>query len=327
MPHSVRPSVRIAACVCVAAAFAACSDTPGTGGAGDLDSGSDAADVAPDTSDVGALDSGPDAATDADASIDTDGPSVDCETSADCDEGLVCVDLVTGPGGGLCTTPCIDDAQCPSGSDCVLIVNTGSDGVSVCVPDDYCFDGDGDEFGDGPGCLGADCDDEDENVRPGATELCDGVDNDCDSVTDESTTVEGTPCDTGALGVCGAGLGVCTEGVPDCAGPAPVGELCNDEDDDCNGLVDELSGCVADGGDCTEDADCSSGLCVDGVCVRPVCDAIGCHDRAAVTQGGDRVETSLFTMQVSFGAPVGAHRLATSRYRAAVGVGSFVRSE
>ena len=40
-------------------------------------------------------------------------------------------------------------------------------------------DRDGDERGEGPGCLGSDCDDDNANRYSGATEVCDGVDNDC----------------------------------------------------------------------------------------------------------------------------------------------------
>lgn len=302
----------------------ACSDAPGGGAMAD-DVGSDL-DTLDGRDAVGAIDTLDEPGEDTDdARSDVSGG--DCTEGAECADGLVCVDLVAGDGGGLCAQPCIDDTQCADGSDCVLILNTGSDGVSVCVPDDYCFDADGDGFGNGPGCRGADCDDDDDLVRPGGTELCDGVDNDCDSEVDESTTVEGTPCDSGALGVCGIGLGACVGGVPDCIGAAPSGEICDGEDNDCDGTIDELAGCAEDGDDCNENADCASLLCVNGVCERADCDAIGCFDRIAATQGGERVRTDRFDLNVSFGAPVGAYRLATSRYRAAVGVGFFVRSE
>ena len=48
-----------------------------------------------------------------------------------------------------------------------------------------CTDNDGDGYGDGADCLGPDCDDGDPAINPGATEVCDGVDNDCDTQTDE----------------------------------------------------------------------------------------------------------------------------------------------
>jgi hypothetical protein len=49
-------------------------------------------------------------------------------------------------------------------------------------------DSDGDGYG-GQICGGADCDDGNAAINPGATEYCDEVDNDCDGQTDE-----GCPC-------------------------------------------------------------------------------------------------------------------------------------
>jgi cyclomaltodextrin glucanotransferase len=52
-------------------------------------------------------------------------------------------------------------------------------------PKDNCVDNDGDNYGEGSGCDGTDCDDTDKNVNPGADEIClDHIDNDCDTLVD-----------------------------------------------------------------------------------------------------------------------------------------------
>jgi len=47
-----------------------------------------------------------------------------------------------------------------------------------------CQDGDGDGFGQGVDCAGPDCDDGNRDVHPGAVELCNDLDDDCDGAPD-----------------------------------------------------------------------------------------------------------------------------------------------
>lgn len=66
-------------------------------------------------------------------------------------------------------------------------------------------DADGDGFANTSGrCKGSDCDDNDPTVFPGASELCDGVDNNCDGTVDEGCDGGGDPTalpmETGACG-------------------------------------------------------------------------------------------------------------------------------
>jgi hypothetical protein len=155
-------------------------------------------------------------------------------------------------------------------------VNPGADEVCNGIDDDCDFgideglvqswyaDDDGDGFGDffsvsvtcdpPPGAVPnpTDCDDQDDTRFPGAPELCDGLDNDCDFAVDEDQIDQPWYRDADA-----DGFGDASTAVVACAPPAgyvddaqdcndQVGvinpdatELCNGLDDDCDGSVDE----------------------------------------------------------------------------------------
>ncbi|MFK7985035.1 MAG: MopE-related protein [Sandaracinaceae bacterium] len=111
-------------------------------------------------------------------------------------------------------------------------------------------------------CIGA--------TGPGA-ELCNGLDDDCDLVTDEAPTDVGVECGTTDVGVCDLGATICLDGNPVCAGATePNVELCNGLDDDCDGDLDE------DPIDVGRTCGSAMGTCAPGVtiCVAgaPVCD-------------------------------------------------------
>ncbi len=143
-----------------------------------------------------------------------------------------------------------------------------------------CFDSDGDGYLD-QACGGTDCDDGDAGTYPGAVEVCDGDDNDCDGTTDEQNASGCTTwyydSDNDDYGLTGSSQCWCqASGIyrgtysGDCddtnAAIYPgASEWCNSVDDDCDGSVDEAGslGCTSyyydaddDGYGVTTDSEC-----------------------------------------------------------------------
>jgi hypothetical protein len=92
-----------------------------------------------------------------------------------------------------------------------------------------------------------DCDDTDAAIHPGATETCDGVDEDCDTVADD-----GVPTATWYLDHDGDGYGDASSSTATCG--APFGYVLDDTDcdDDDATLFPEASGVCPDGLDCKD---------------------------------------------------------------------------
>ncbi len=123
------------------------------------------------------------------------------------------------------------------------------------VPTGTLDDADGDGF---PSVE--DCDDSDPAVNPGATEICDSVDNNCDGAADEAGATGGTPYytdgdadtygdDASLAYACTAPSGSASQGgdCDDTNGAVSPGssEVCDSVDNDCDGDVDDADASVS----------------------------------------------------------------------------------
>jgi hypothetical protein len=135
--------------------------------------------------------------------------------------------------------------------------------------------------------AGLDCADDNPRAFPGAAEVCDGVDNDCNGVIDESPSCSGLPCSSDADcndGVACDGEEVCTSG--ECAsGSSPAcgaGSWCDPSENTCvpdparepycgNGVVEPPEGC--DDGN-HDDGDGCAADCSDCVAAAEICNGI-----------------------------------------------------
>lgn len=138
----------------------------------------------------------------------------------ECAKGTKCV-------GGVCIKPC--QPKCKVGEfcskdKCVAIKDSDKDGFKNTE----------------------DCDDEEKNIHPNATEICDGKDNNCDGKVDNIKMLAcySGPSSTLNVGICRGGTSVCEKGKRICSGETvpnkdTKGEVCiNKKDDDCDGKID-----------------------------------------------------------------------------------------
>ena len=116
-------------------------------------------------------------------------------------------------GPDAACAPCAADEVCSAG---------------VCVSVDTDADKDGVK-------AGVDCDDHDPAIHPGAAEICNGKDDNCDGKADEGFDADNDgfyACAHGTIPVdCDDTNGMIHPGAP---------EICNGKDDDCNGKIDEV---------------------------------------------------------------------------------------
>ena len=219
------------------------------------------------------------------------------------------------PAGHVADSTDCDDADplvSPAGEDVCDRIDNDCDGeVDEGLDIALYVDSDGDGFGDdstlffdcelttGEVTVGGDCDDADNAVRPGGAEVCDGIDNDCDALTDDDddslniwtrsvfyVDADGDGYGDSSLSVeaCSAPSGYvadktdCDDAV-DSTYPTAT-ESCVDEvDNDCDRKDDCADSDCAAHASCQED--CASGIdedrdglvdCEDGDCIGyPTC--------------------------------------------------------
>ena len=123
-----------------------------------------------------------------------------CDAGIDCGSlALGCISLVDGH---FCLPACDAAKVCPGGEVCESVADLAG---RWCVPDGGvcadCWEADGDGFGLGTECAGTDCNELSIASHEGASELCNGQDDDCDLSTDEGFDLAS---DIDHCGACGS---------------------------------------------------------------------------------------------------------------------------
>jgi MYXO-CTERM domain-containing protein len=169
----------------------------------------------------------------------------ECTDSAcvlgDCDTGFYDIDGAMGNGCEYACTPTGTETCNGRDDDCDFMVDEGDPGGGGTCGSSTgeCSTGTERCMGGTLVCMGA--------VEP-TTEVCNGLDDDCDGTPDQGNPEGGALCGP-SLGVCVQGRQQCVAGALTCVGGVtPTAEMCNGLDDDCDGVIDD--GNPGGGGSC-----------------------------------------------------------------------------
>ena len=182
----------------------------------------------------------------------------ECGAGSSCSAEGVC-EIDTIEGGSCAAQGCgvyDESATCQCDEGCFGAQDCCSDVCEACtdvfVSKCGCVDTDNDGYGEGPTCLGPDCNDSLENVNPGQAEICwNSLDDNCDDIQDEGCDI--TEC-TAASDTDGDGYG---------ASPACDPVDCDDSNENVYPGADEICGNEVDE-DCSNGpAECPGDGCID----------------------------------------------------------------
>ncbi len=196
---------------------------------------------------------------DCDALIDDADPSLDVSTTTTWYTDADTDGYGAGAGVQACEAPAGDVSDNTDCNDADPAYHPGADESDCADPNDYNCDGSvgyADADGDGYAAC-QDCNDGEAAINPGATEVCDGVDNNCDGLTDDADpavdpsteTTWHTDADADGYGSsagttsCDAPSGTVADST-DCddanAAINPgASEVCDGIDNDCDTLIDD----------------------------------------------------------------------------------------